>query len=63
MRHSTVKSTSTMFSSPVSIRLSSGTSRMVRPRRDGSSISVMPIEMVETRSAFGSSTVSIGYGR
>ena len=60
IRHSTVKSTSTMFSSPVSIRLSSGTSRMVRPRRAGSSIRVMPIEMVETRSAFGSSTVSIG---
>ena len=33
IRHSTVKSTSTMFSSPVSIRLSSGTSRMVRLRR------------------------------
>ena len=60
MRHSTVKSTSTMFSSPVSIRLSSGTSRMERPRRAGSSISVMPMEMVETRNAFGSSTVSIG---
>ncbi len=29
MRHSTEKSTSTMFSSPVSIRLSSGTSRTV----------------------------------
>ena len=63
MRHSTVKSTSTIFSSPVSIRLSSGTSRMVRPRRAGSSISVMPMLKVETRSAFGSSTVSIGYGR
>ena len=60
MRHNTVKSTSTMFSSPVSIRLSSGTSRMVRPRRAGSSISVMPMLKVETRSAFGSSTVSIG---
>ena len=34
--------------------------RLVRPRRAGSSISVMPIEMVETRSAFGNSTVSIG---
>jgi hypothetical protein len=33
---------------------------MVRPRRAGSSISDMPIESVETRSAFGSSTVSIG---
>ncbi len=52
MRHSTVKSTSTMFSSPVSIRLSSGTSRMVRPRRAGSSISVMPMLNVDTRSAF-----------
>jgi hypothetical protein len=52
-----------MFSSPVSIRLSSGTSRMVRPRRAGSSISVMPMLSVETRSAFGSNTVSIGYGR
>jgi len=60
IRHSTVKSTSTMFSSPVSIRLSSGTSRMVRPRRPGSSPRVMPMLSVETRSAFGSSTVSIG---
>ena len=29
----------------------------------GAGISVMPIEIVETRSALGSSTVSIGYGR
>ena len=60
MRHSTVKSTSTMFSSPVSIRLSSGTSRMVLPRRAGSSIRVMPMLSVDTRNTFGSSTVSIG---
>src|SRR5450755_3859229 len=42
--HSTVKSTSTMFSSPVSIRLSSGTSRVALPRR-GSSITRMPISI------------------
>ena len=39
IRHSTVKSTSTMFSSPVSIRLSSGhVAHRSLPRRDGSSI-------------------------
>ena len=58
----TEKSTSTMFSSPVSIRLSSGTSRVeVRPLM---SLSVrMPMSILLTRSAFGVSTVSIGYGR
>ena len=55
----TEKSTSTMFSSPVSIRLSSGTSRMVVPRRR-SSTSRMPISMRLTRVTFGVSTVSTG---
>ena len=62
IRQNTEKSTSTMFSSPVSIRLSSGTSRMVVPRRR-SSTSRMPMSILLTRSAFGVSTVSIGYGR
>jgi hypothetical protein len=53
-----VKSTSTIFSSPVSIRLSSGTSRIVVPLRP--SVTRMPIDIELTRSAFGSSTVSIG---
>ena len=58
---STVKSTSTIFSSPVSIRLSSGTSRTVLPRRRSSTMR-MPISMRFTRVTFGRSTVSIGYG-
>ncbi len=61
--HSTEKSTSTMFSSPVSIRLSSGTSRVVVPPRRISSTTRMPMSILLTRSAFGVSTDSIGYGR
>jgi hypothetical protein len=48
-----------MFSSPVSIRLSSGTSRMVVPRRK-SSPTRMPMSILLTRSACGVSAVSIG---
>jgi hypothetical protein len=53
--HSTEKLTSTMFSSPVSIRLSSGTSRRVLPRRRSK-----PMSILLTRSACGVSAVSIG---
>jgi hypothetical protein len=60
--HSTEKSTSTMFSSPVSIRLSSGTSRIVVPRRR-SSTTRMPMSILLTRKAFGVSAVSMGYGK
>ena len=62
MRHSTEKSTSTMFSSPVSIRLSSGTSRTVVPRRRSSTMR-MPTSILRTCSALGVSTVSTGYGK
>ena len=55
----TAKSTSTMFSSPVSIKLSSATSRMEAPRR-GSSPVRMPMSMRLTRVTCGVSTVSIG---
>ena len=48
-----------MFSSPVSIRLSSGTSRTVAPRRM-SSTTRMPMSILLTRSAFG---VSAGLDR
>jgi hypothetical protein len=51
-----------MFSSPVSIRLSSGTSRVVVPRR-ASSTRRMPTWIGCTTVTFGVSTVSIGYGR
>ena len=57
--HSTAKSTSTMFSSPVSIRLSSGTSRVVGPRRTSSTMR-MPISVLITRKAGAVRTVSIG---
>ena len=50
----TEKSTSTMFSSPVSIRLSSGTSRMVRPRRADRRSAACRCRCWLTRSAFGS---------
>ena len=56
--HSTEKSTSTMFSSPVSIRLSSGTSRVAERRP--SSTWRMPMSILLTRSALGVSTLSIG---
>ena len=59
IRQNTEKSTSTMFSSPVSIRLSSGTSRTVVPRRRSSTMR-MPTSILRTCSAFGVSTVSIG---
>ena len=57
--HSTAKSTSTMFSSPVSIRLSSGTSRTPPPPRL-LSIWRTPMSILLMRSAFGVSAVSIG---
>ena len=58
-RHSTEKLTSTMFSSPVSIRLSRGTSR-VAPAPRPVSISRVPMSILLTRSALGVSAVSIG---
>jgi hypothetical protein len=53
--HSTEKSTSTMFSSPVSIRLSCGMALIVLPRRRSK-----PMSILLTRSACGLSAVSIG---
>ena len=58
--HNTEKSTSTIFSSPVSIRLSSGTSRTVVPPLRTSSTARMPMSILLTRSALGVSTFSIG---
>ena len=52
IRHSTEKSTSTMFSSPVSIRLSSGTSRTVVPRRRSSTMR-MPTSILRTLQRLG----------
>ena len=61
----TTKSTSTIFSSPVSIRLSSGTSRtaLEASRPSKAEEPRMPISMRLTRVTFGSSTCSIGYGQ
>ena len=56
MRQRTTKPTTTMFSSPVSIRLSAGTSRPPRPARADSK----PISMMFCAVTFGSRTSSIG---
>ena len=60
MRQNTMKSTSTMFSSAVSIRLSSGTSRTALAVSRFSAVPRMPTSMRLMRVTFGSSTASIG---
>ena len=60
--HRTVKSMSMMFSSPVSIRLSSITSRSVPVRRASPVPERKPISIRLTRVTLGVSAVSIGAG-
>ena len=59
MRQKTTKSMSTMFSSPVSIRLSARSSRAAPPTRPVPA-ERMPISMMFWRVTFGRRTSSIG---